>query len=69
MLLVIAAVMGTVVNAPGHLLDTVYLPAYDLLAIAVVIAASALPRAAIFLIAGLNIALICVDFFLTASDR
>src|SRR5690348_4639914 len=42
-LLVIGAVVGAVTSAPGGL-DTVYLPAYDLFAIAVVLGASILPR-------------------------
>lgn len=62
-LLVIGAVFGALIGAsPG--LDTIYLPAYDLLAIAVVLAASILPRFAAFVVAGLNIALITSDFFL-----
>jgi hypothetical protein len=62
-LLVMGAVLGAVIGAsPG--LDTIYLPAYDLLAIAVVLAASILPRFAAFVVATLNIALITSDFFL-----
>src|SRR5262249_53844782 len=63
-LLVIAALLSAVTSAPAHLLAPVYLPAYDLLAIAVVISASVLPRAAAFIVAILNIGLICADFFL-----
>lgn len=62
--LVIGALAGAVVNAPGHLLDTVYLPAYDLLAVAVIIAASVMPRGAAFVVAAINIGFICGDFFI-----
>ena len=62
-LLVIGAVVGAVTSAPGGL-DTVYLPAYDLFAIAVVLGASILPRGAAFVIAGVNVAIIVADFLL-----
>lgn len=59
--LVILGVMGAIVSAtPG--LDTIYLPAYDLLAIGVIIGASILPRIAAFVIAFINVAVIVVDF-------
>jgi len=61
-LLVIAALVGAVTNAPKGQLSMVYLPAYDLFAIAVVIGASILPRAAAFVIAVINIAIIAADF-------
>ena len=61
--LVIGADLGAVLSAkPG--LDTIYLPAYDLLAIAVLIGVSILPRGAAFLIAAVNIAAIVADFTL-----
>lgn len=61
--LVIGADLGALVSAtPG--LDTIYLPAYDLLAIAVLIGVSILPRGAAFLIAAINVAAIVADFFL-----
>jgi hypothetical protein len=63
-LLLTGAVMGAVVSAPNGQLDTIYLPAYDLLAIGVVVGASILPRIAAFVIAFLNIGLILGDFYL-----
>lgn len=61
--LVIGADMGAITGAtPG--LDTIYLPAYDLLAIAVLIGVSILPRIAAFIIAAVNIGVITADFFL-----
>ncbi len=61
--LVVGADLGAVVSAtPG--LDTIYLPAYDLLAIAVLIGVSILPRGAAFAIAAINIAAIVADFYL-----
>ncbi len=60
----IGALLGAVVNQPGHPLDTVNLPAYDLLAVAVIIAASVLPRWAAFVVAAINAGLICGDYFL-----
>ncbi|HKS70187.1 MAG TPA: hypothetical protein VJQ45_07190 [Ktedonobacterales bacterium] len=61
--LVIGADFGALLSAkPG--LDTIYLPAYDLLAIAVLIGVSVLPRGAAFLIAAVNIAAIVADFTL-----
>jgi hypothetical protein len=61
--LIMGAVFGVMLSAPGGL-DTVYLPAYDLLALAVVIAASVLSPGAAFVVALLNVALIVADFFL-----
>lgn len=61
--LIIAASVGAVVAYPlGLTLDA--LPAFDLLAISTVVAASVLPRQAAFVVAGINIALICSVFFL-----
>lgn len=60
-LLLIVGVMGAVTGAKTGL-DTIYLPAYDLLAIAVIIGASILPRIAAFVIAFVNVALIGLDF-------
>jgi hypothetical protein len=58
-----AAIMSSVASFPlGLTVDS--LPVYDLLVIPVVVAASVLPRATAFLIAGLNILLIGLDFFL-----
>ncbi len=61
--LIILAATGAVVAYPlGLTLDA--LPAFDLLAIATVIAASVLPRRAAFVVAAINIALIVAVFFL-----
>jgi hypothetical protein len=61
-LLIIAGTLGAVVSYPkGLTLDA--LPAFDLLIVSVVVAASLLPRRAAFLIAAINIALITTDFF------
>jgi hypothetical protein len=59
--LVILGVMGAIFSAKGGL-DTIYLPAYDLLAIGVIIGASILPRAASFVIAFVNVGVIGLDF-------
>ena len=68
-LLICAGVMASLVSLPDGL-DVFSLPAYDLMAIAVVVAASLVSRGAAFAVAGLNVALIIVDFFLQthASD-
>lgn len=44
-------------------LQTVYLPAYDLLVIPVMVAATILGRRAAFVVAGVNSCLICLDLF------
>lgn len=61
--LIIGAVFGVILTAPGGL-DTIYLPAFDLLAMAVVIAASVMPPEAVILIGLVNSGLIAADFFL-----
>jgi hypothetical protein len=71
-LLIVVGLMGVVVAVPGdpvtHALpgqnSLKALPVYDLLAVAVVVAGSILPRVAAFVVAGLNTGLICLDFFL-----
>jgi len=61
--LITAGVMGSIVSFPlGLGVDT--LPAYDILLVSVVVAASVLPRGAAFVTAGVNVALIIGDFFL-----
>jgi hypothetical protein len=61
-LLVCGGIMGSLVASPlGLSLDD--LPAFDLLAVTVVIAASILPRAAAFYVAALDILLVCLVFF------
>ncbi|MBF6591292.1 MAG: hypothetical protein IVW57_12305 [Ktedonobacterales bacterium] len=61
--LICLAVIGAVASDPrGLTLDA--LPAYDLLTVAVVVGASVLPSAFAFGVAGLNVALISLDFFL-----
>lgn len=57
-------IIGAVTGAPQGKLTLVYLPAYDLFAIPVIIAASILPRIASFIVAGIEIAAIVGDFFL-----
>ena len=57
------AVVGALVSEPGGLLVDA-LPAYDLLVVSVVVAASILPRSAAFWVAAINITIICLDFFL-----
>ena len=61
--LITAGVMGSIVTYPlGLGIDS--FPAYDILLITVVVAASVLPRGAAFVVAGVNVALIIGDFFL-----
>lgn len=57
-------IVGAVTGAPQGKLTLVYLPAYDLFAIPVIIAASILPRIAAFIVAGIEIIAIVGDFFL-----
>ncbi len=59
-LLITAAILGAII-APGPL-TLIYLPAYDLFTIAVVIAAAVLPPFYTFASAGISIALILGDF-------
>jgi hypothetical protein len=61
-ILIEAAILGAVV-APGPM-SLVYLPAYDIFVVAVVVAAAILPPVYAFLTAGLSIALILSDFAL-----
>lgn len=62
-LVICAGVVGALLSEPGGLhLDA--LPAYDLLAIPVVAAASILPRASVFIVAPMASGLIIADFFL-----
>lgn len=60
-------IVGAVTGAPQGKLTLVYLPAYDLFAIPVIIAASILPRVAAFIVAGVEIAAIVGDFFLQSK--
>ncbi len=60
-------IVGAVTGAPDGKLTLVYLPAYDLFAIPVIIAASILPRIAAFIVAGAEIAAIVGDFFLQSK--
>lgn len=59
-LLIAAAILGAII-APGPL-SLIYLPAYDLFTIAVVVAAAVLPPFYTFLTAAVSIALILGDF-------
>ncbi|HKB46492.1 MAG TPA: hypothetical protein VKC57_02275, partial [Ktedonobacterales bacterium] len=60
-LLITAGAIGAVVSYPAGLtLDA--LPAFDLMAVSVLVAASLLPRRAAFIVAAINIALITTDF-------
>jgi hypothetical protein len=62
-LLLSAAVMSVLLLQPtGLTLDAI--PSYDLLAVGVVVAASVLRRGMAFIVAGFNISLICLDYFL-----
>ena len=62
--LMCGAVIGIIIAAPGGKITLVYLPAYDILALPVVIGASILPRGASFIIAAADIALIYGDLLL-----
>ncbi len=62
--MICAAILSVVVAAPGGIISLVYLPAYDILAIPVVIGASILPRWSGFVIAAVCAALIYADLFL-----
>ncbi len=61
--LIAAGIMLALVGETGGL-EVVDLPAYDLLVLTVVVAASILPRSAAFVVAVFNICLIVGDFFL-----
>lgn len=58
-----AAVIGVVLGSADGKIHLVYLPAYDVLVIPVILGASILPRRATFVIAGVNVALIYGDLF------
>jgi hypothetical protein len=59
-----AAVIGALIGLPQGQLTLDALPAYDLLVMTVVVGATVLPRAATFVVAAINIALIVGDFYL-----
>lgn len=59
--LIMGAVLGAITGNPGGL-DVIDLPALDLLVIATIVAASILPPASAFAVAGVNIILIGLDF-------
>ncbi|HEU5441993.1 MAG TPA: hypothetical protein VFU88_22120 [Ktedonobacterales bacterium] len=63
-LLIVFAVVGALVGVPKGELSLIYLPAYDLFAVAVVIAASILPRAATFVVAVGCVGVIVADLAL-----
>ncbi|MBO0791110.1 MAG: hypothetical protein J2P36_09185 [Ktedonobacteraceae bacterium] len=56
-----AAIIGVIVGSPDMEIHLVYLPAYDMLVIPVILGASILPRSAAFIIALVNIGLIYGD--------
>ncbi|GCF09804.1 hypothetical protein [Dictyobacter arantiisoli] len=58
------AVVGVIIGSTDGQIHLVYLPAYDLLVIAVILGASILPRSAAFVIAFANIVLIYGDLLL-----
>ena len=58
------AVIGVVIGSTDGKIHLVYLPAYDLLVISVILGASILPRSAAFVIACVNIMLIYGDLLL-----
>ncbi len=60
-ILIIGAVLGAITGAPAGL-ETVDLPAYDLLVIAIVVAASILSSGSAFIVAAINIILIIAHF-------
>jgi hypothetical protein len=62
----VLVISGAVVYAVASVstLSLVYLPAYDLFVISSLVAASVLPRRAVFAVAALNIALIVADYLL-----
>ncbi len=67
-LLTCGGVMGSLLSEPtGLTLDS--LPGYDLLTIAVLVAASVLPRTSTFVVAAVNIGLITADFALQPHAR
>jgi hypothetical protein len=66
-LVLIAAVFGAVLSAPGGQLAPDYLPAYDILVLAVVVAGSLLTPSAAFYVAIVNSAAIAVDFLVLQS--
>ncbi|HEX9035975.1 MAG TPA: hypothetical protein VF808_03200 [Ktedonobacterales bacterium] len=59
--LIIGAIIGAITGTPGGL-PLVDLPAYDLLVIAIVVAASILSSGSAFIVAAVNIILIVLDF-------
>ena len=59
--LILGAILGAITGAEGGL-PLVDLPAYDLMVIAIVVAASILSSGSAFLVAGVNIVLIILDF-------
>lgn len=63
--LIVGADLGAISGATGGL-QVVDLPAYDLLVIAIIIAASILPPASAFIVAGVNVILIILHFSLQA---
>jgi HAMP domain-containing protein len=64
--LICGGVLGSLMFQPGKsALDV--LPSYDLLTVAVIVAASVLPRPSIFVVAAMNIGLICLDFLLESQ--
>lgn len=67
-IIISVAVIEALTSEPGGLLVDA-LPAYDLLVVSVVVAASILPRAAAFWVAAINVALICLDFFLQTPSQ
>ena len=61
--LICAAILGAIVSQPaGLLLDL--MPTYDLFVMAVLVAASILPRRSAFVVAAITSLLICLDYFL-----
>lgn len=61
---VTGAIFSSLVSQPGGRLPLDALPAYDLLAMTVIIAATVLPRSSAFIVAAINSVLIALDFFL-----
>jgi hypothetical protein len=62
-ILICAAILGSDLSEPGGI-STDTLPDYDLFVMAVIVAASLLPRGSAFLVAFITSTLICLDFFL-----
>ena len=62
LLVLVVAAFGALLSAPDRVITPDYLPTYDILVLAVVVAGSLLTPAAAFYVAVINSVLIAVDF-------